>query len=36
VALYSNLPAMLSELASHKKGAYKVIDQTAVQDQVMW
>ena len=26
VALYSNLPARPSELASHGKGAYKVID----------
>ena len=35
-ALYSNLPARLLELASHKKGAYKMIDWIAVLDQVMW
>ena len=35
-ALYSNLPARPSELASHGKGAYEAIDQTAVLNQVMW
>ena len=34
-ALYSNLPARPSELASHGKGAYKAIDRTAILDQVM-
>jgi ATP-dependent DNA helicase PIF1 len=34
-ALYSNLPARPSELASHGKGAYEAIDRTAVLDQVM-
>jgi len=35
-ALYSNLPARPSELASYGKGAYKAINQTAILDQVMW
>jgi ATP-dependent DNA helicase PIF1 len=34
-ALYSNLPVRPSELASHRKEAYEVIDRTAVLDQVM-
>ena len=34
-ALYSNLPARPSELASHRKGAYEAINRTAVLDQVM-
>jgi len=34
-ALYSNLPTRPLELASHRKGAYEAIDQTAVLDQVM-
>src|SRR5271170_6682028 len=34
-ALYSNLPARPSELASHGKGAYEAIDRIAVLDQVM-
>jgi hypothetical protein len=34
-ALYSNLPARPSELASYRKGAYKAIDRTAVLDQVI-
>src|SRR6266567_7182604 len=34
-ALYSNLPARPLELASHKKGAYKAIDRTAVLNQVI-
>ena len=35
MALYSNLPIRLLELASHRKEAYEVIDQTAVLDQVI-
>ena len=34
-ALYSNLSARPSELASHGKGAYEAIDRTAVLDQIM-
>ena len=34
-ALYSNLPARPSELASRGKGAYKAINRTAVLNQVM-
>ena len=36
VALYSNLPIRLLELVSHRKEAYKVINQTAVLNQVIW
>ena len=36
MALYSNLPARLLELASYGKEGYKVIDRTAVLNQVMW
>ena len=35
MALYSNLPARLLELASYRKGAYEAINQTAVLDQVI-
>ena len=34
-ALYSNLPTRLLELASYRKGAYKVINRTAVLNQVI-